>query len=260
MSFLAAAGWTLVCALVADLCGVLFDVVHPGALHDVVTLTAVRVLACSLVFFVVLRVHEPETSIRQVLALRRPGIVVMLLAIVAGAALVPAGSWLEAAVEAKFPSPPPDPEIVDQLLGTPAKRAAALVASIAILPVVSELFFRGALFTPLRRGRRVDVVVFATAAYDALFYQDARVLASCVLMLVAVGWVRATTASVIPAIALRVAFAGVGLAPEALGRDGPPITKALAGGGLALASLSVLAIHALSGRDPRTAAARLEDG
>lgn len=258
MSFLAAAGWTLVCALVATLCASLLDVAHPGALHDVVTLTAVRVLACSLVFFVVLRVHEPESSIRRVLALRWPGVLVLLLAIIAGAALVPVGEWMQAAVEAKFPAPP-DTDGAELFLDTPAKRAIAFASLVAILPVVSELFFRGALFTPLKRGRRLDAVVFATAAYDALFYQEARFVAAYAVLLLAVGFIRGLTASVIPAIAARVAFAAIGFGAEALGHEIQG-TKALAGGGLALATASVLAIAALARRDERTIAARVDEG
>jgi len=128
-----------------------------------------------------------------------------------------------------------------------------------VMPLASELFFHGGLFTPLRRGRAIGAVVFATAAYDALLYLEPRVIAPFLLAFVAFGWIRALTASVYPSLAARVAFFAVIQAPVALGRDGPPITKTIAAGGSLLAVLALAALAALARRDPRIVDARLDD-
>jgi hypothetical protein len=248
MSFIAAAGWTLAAGLVTELAASLVELAHPGALRDVVSLTALRVLGYSLVFFGVLRVHEPETSVRRVLALRWPGVLVMLLAAIAGAALMPAGTFLEAAYQAKFPSPP-DPEPLD--LATKSQQIAYVVALVGVVPIVSELFFHGALFTPLRRGRRLDTVVFATAAFAALDIQDGGTIALSVLVLVAAAWIRGLSASSVPAVVARVAFVGAAILPPALDREPPPVTRGIVAAGAAVAALSVLAIAGLSARDRR---------
>jgi hypothetical protein len=248
MSFIAAAGWTLASGLVTAVAASLVEVAHPGALRDVVTLTALRVLGYSLVFFGVLRVHEPESSVRRVLALRWPGVLVVLLAVLAGAALMPAGGFLEAAYQAKFPSPP-DPEPLE--LGTKAQQVAYVVAAVGVVPTVSELFFHGALFTPLRRGRRVDTVVFATAAFAVLDIQDGATVVLSVLVLVAAAWVRGLSASVVPAVLARVAFVAAAILPAVFGRDLPPMTPGIVLAGVAVAALSVLAIAGLSARDRR---------
>ena len=259
LSFIGAAGWTLLAAILfaGTLEGV--DSIHPGAFGDFVTVSTAKVLACSIVLFAILRVHEPETSVRQVLAIRRPAVMVFFLAVLLGACLAIPATWIEQLIAMKFPVTPKEAEVVEHLLATPAKRWVLVVSLTIIMPVCDDLLFRGALFTLLKRTAKLDTVVFATAAFNMLVSMEWRQFPSIFVMLLAASWMRAMTASVIPSIAARITFFALLYAPSALGRDGPPTSKPVLAAALLGAAVALAAIGAVSRRDPRTLDARLDD-
>jgi hypothetical protein len=259
LSFLGAAGWTLLAAILfaGTLEGI--ESVHPGALGDFVTVGAAKVAACSIVLFAILRVHEPETSVRQVLALRRPALVVFFLAVLLGACLAIPATWIEELIALKFPVTPKEAEAVEHLLATPAKRWVLVVSLTIIMPVCDDLLFRGAIFTLLKRTAKLDTVVFATAALNVLMAPEWRQFPSIFVMLLAASWMRAMTASVVPSIAARITFFALLYAPAALGRDGPPTSKPVVAAALLGAAIALAGIGAVSRRDPRTLDARVDD-
>jgi membrane protease YdiL (CAAX protease family) len=264
VTFLAAAGWTIALKLLfATSLGVL-EAVHPGAITDIVTITAARLLAVSVILFGMLRVHEPEASVRRVVSLRQPAILSLLLALVIGGALAIPASWIGSFVAAHVPKDPQETELLEKLFAadTQAKRAVLFAAVVVILPSCDELFFRGALFTSLKRGRRAEVVVLATAAYDALLNLESlnpRGMLVPLALLVAVGWIRAVTGSVVPAIAARVAFFAVLVGPDTFGRPDVPTTRPWLIGAAVAAVISFVALGAWCRRDARAIAARAED-
>jgi membrane protease YdiL (CAAX protease family) len=263
VTFLAAAGWTILQKLLFEVALGVVEAVHPGALTDIVTITAARLLAVSIVLFAMLRVHEPESSVRKVVSLRRPAVTAVALAAVVGAALALPASFIGSALAEHLPKDPEETALLEKLFtaGTPAKQAALFLSIVVVIPACDELFFRGALFTALKRDRRADVVVLATAAYDALLnLMSPRGMLVVFVLLVTLGWIRAAAGSVIPAIAARVAFFAVLVGPSALGRPDVPTTKAWLLGSLVAVALGVVAFGALCRRDPRAVAARTEDG
>src|SRR5262249_50321245 len=145
--------------------------------------------------------------------------------IIVGVSLAIPATWLEQVVAERFPATPKDTEALEKLLSTPAKRWILIASLTFIMPVCDDLLFRGALFTLLKRSGRVDTVVFATATFNLLVTLDPRTFPSLFAMLLAIGWIRAMTGSVIPSIAARVVFFFILYAPSALRRDGPPTTK-----------------------------------
>jgi len=276
LSFVAAALWTLLVAMLIALASGILESAHPGARSDVVTISVCKLFIYSLVFFALLRVHEPESSIRQVLALRRPPLVLLGLGAAVGAGLSPLAQWISARIAVRYP-PTPTPEesqAMERLLSseTSAKRIALVVAFVVIMPACDELFFRGALFTPLKRGRRADAVVLATAAYDVLMGgPSGPQLAWLLPTVLAFSWMRATTGSVLPSLLARMAFFAVQVLPLVVRRETVtavvPLpasvsvgsgTLAVAGGVLAVVGLAGVA--AVSRRSSRVLDARLEDG
>jgi len=262
LSFVAAALWTLLAAMVVAGTVTAIDSVHPGAFTDVVTIAACRLLGYSVVFFAILRVHEPESSIREVLALRRSPFLLVLLSAVVGVALAPVASWVESVLAARFPPSPTDVEAVARLLDAPtaAKKVALVVALGVVSPACDALFFGGALFTPLKRGRRADFVVLAISAYETLFAApSARDAASMLGALLAMAWLRAVTGSTVPALVARVAFFAVQVVPLVVGRELPLRAPIVVGAALAGAA-ALAAIAAVGKRSARVLDARLQDG
>ncbi|HSO33878.1 MAG TPA: CPBP family glutamic-type intramembrane protease [Labilithrix sp.] len=262
LSFLAAAAWTLMVAVLLGVMIAIIDAVHPGAFVDVVTVATCKLLAYSLVLFALLRVHEPESSIRQVLALRRPPAILVLLGAAVGAGLSPGAMWLDGIFSRRFPPSPQETEAFQRIFTTPTmgKKIALVLAVVVVMPIFDELFFRGALFTPLKKGRRAETVVLATAAYDTLLAgASPRELASMLAAALVIAWIRAVSGSVFPSIAARVAFFAVQVLPLVLLGD-DKLPGALVIGGLALAVASLAGIAAVGKRSARVLDARLLDG
>lgn len=262
LSFLAAAAWTLLVALSLSVMLSVIDAVHPGAFLDIVTLATCKLLAYSLVLFAILRVHEPESSIRRVLAVRRPPAILVILGAAVGAGLSPASMWLDGLFAKRFPPTQMELEAYERVFAvpTPGKKIALLLALVVVMPICDELFFRGALFTPLKRGRRAESVILATATYDTLLANaQPREIASILATMLAIAWIRAVSGSVIPSIAARVVFFGVQVVPLVFAREAK-VSVAVALGGVALAAASLAGIAAVGKRSSRVLDARLEDG
>lgn len=262
MSFASAAIWTLA-ALFVDLFLLgLTEASRPGAFFDLVSRTGCQVLAYSLVLFGILRLHEPESSIRHVLALRRPSVLVLVLALALGAALSLPSEWLDQALDARFPRQPEEQEALDRLLSvaTLGKRVTLVVVLVIVQPALDELFYRGALFTPLRRTRRAETVVLASAAFETLGSLSPRAMISLLAATLVFAWVRGSTGSVWPAIVARMAYYGVAVVPMVLGHDPPKPTRALLAVSVAAAIVALFGLSFLARRTKRELGASEEDG
>ena len=262
LSFLAAAFWTLFVAVLLSVLVATITAVREGAFVDVITFATCKLLASLVVFFVLLRVHEPESSIRHVLALRRPPAVMIFLGALVGCGLSPVSMWLDNVFAKRFPSSQAELDVYERLLDAPTvgRKIALVLALVVVMPVCDELFFRGAIFTPLKRGRRAESVILATAAYDALLVgSNAREIASILVAALAVSWMRAVSGGVFPSIAARVTFFGVQVVPLVISRE-PKITGTVALVGAGLATLSLAAFAAVGKRSTRARDARTADG
>ena len=263
VTFLAAAGWTILLKILTEIAVTLVDAVHPGAFTDIVTITASRVLAVSVVLFALLRVHAPEASVRRFIGFRTPPVGVLLLAAAAGAALAIPASWISTFLAEHLPKAAEEKsDVLEALLNTDtASRRAILFATlVVVIPASDELFFRGALFTQLRRDRRADVVILATAAYDALLnLMNPRGMLVMVVVLVTLGWLRTISGSVLPALILRVSFFGALLGPGLLNKPDLPTRPAWTLGALGVALVSIVGMWAICRSSEVAAAARDED-
>ncbi len=252
MSFLAAAGWTLVVVLLYTFALSIAESMREGAVSDIVTRTTCGALAYSVTLFVILRVHEPEGSIRRMLALRRPPLAALPLSLVVGAGLAAPAAWLDKVLLARFPYSPQEEEVLAKVYGAAAfdtspKRIALVATMVVLSPILDELFFRGALFTPLRKGRRLEQVVLATAAYETLVSTPhPREMLSFLALALALSWMRGLTASVFPSILARIAFFAPRFVPVAIGRELPVLPASALAGSVAAALLALGAIALVS--------------
>lgn len=252
MSFLAAAGWTLAAVLLYALGLSIAEGMRAGAISDVVTRATCGALAYSLTLFIILRIHEPEGSIRKVLALKMPPVLTIPLALIAGAGLAGPAAWLDEVLLRRFPYSDQEKELMEKLIGastyeTTPKRIAMVLVMVFVMPLLDELFFRGALFSPLRKRARLEPVVIATAAYETLSSSaHVRDMISLFALSLALSWIRGLSGSSIPSILARVAFFAPHFAPKALGKELPPLSKGMLAGSLGAAVLSLLMIAMLS--------------
>ena len=229
LTFASAAVWTIIALFLDRFFLGMTEAAREGAFFDLVSRTTCEALAYAIAFFGILRLHEPETSIRHVLGLKMPSPLAILLGIALGAALSLPSEWLDQVLDGRFPRPPAETETIDRILSvTTLGKRIGLVATLVVLqPALDELFFRGAIFTPLRRTRRVETVILASAALETLGSLSPRAMLSLFIAALVFAWMRAATGSIWPSMLARMTYYGVAIVPIALGHDAPKPTRAL---------------------------------
>lgn len=265
MSFFAAAAVTLGARVLAEIAVGAAESLRPGASHDIVTWGGSFALAHLFVLFLVVRVWAPEDSLRAVLAVRRVGLAACGLAALAGAAMYPPLARADAWLGQRFPLSPDEQEHVARMLDTSTRtgRVGLLVTVALVLPIVSEIFFRGAVYGRLRRDKQESAAAFATTAYFVLASFDPRTMASLLALGTTATWLRARTGSVVPALFAHVAFFAVPVAPMLAGRelvDDGWWDRRWTAGGAAVALIALAVVFAGATRSEACRVARARDG
>lgn len=263
-AFVLAAGYTIALVLTMGLALAITQAIRPGAESDLVTLTACHALAHFAVLFVAMRIHEPETELREVMGLRTVGIVPAIASLALGAGIYPALARVDAAFAERFPQDPHDTEIMNALTATPtiASRVVLIAALALAMPFAEEVFFRGFVFGSLRRGRSASLAAAATTAFFVLSRFDPRAMGSLVALGIALSFVRTRAGSSLASTFTHAAFYLVPLAPLVRGGaviDDDAFTRNQVIAGLAVAAVGVLALQLTSTRAASSRAALARD-
>jgi uncharacterized protein len=252
-----AAGWTLGATLLfLFLLGGLVSL-RPSASTDLVSQVACQAGAYLLALFGILRIHAPEASVRDFLAVRKTHAALYPLSALLGAALVVPAAALADVITNKWPTHPSDDSVLDAIhaASTP-RRAAMLLAAAVAGPIVEEVFFRGALFKPLRKtlaGGAVTVVV-TTAILFAMVHMEWQRAIHVGIIGLCLGYVRQVSGSLFPSILVHVAFNAIPLyIAVALSHPGSPepdvpLPLWLVGSCLAVAVVLLSLIHLIGTR------------
>lgn len=259
LSLPTAALWATALWLLEHICFEITESVRPGAITDIVNVSACVVLATSVIAFAMLRVHAPDDSVRATLGVRVVGPVRLLLSAAAGAGLCPALSTLDDLVAKRWPYDDPAALESVQKLVASSSHLGLVICVFVIMPLAREIFFRGLLFGQLERepsespaGATDSGSSGATAAFLAttllftVFSLDWRSMPSAFVLGLALGWLRLRTGSLVAPLVAHLAFWSVEGIPILRGAD-PAADVAysirwIAGtAAVALASLVVLA-------------------
>lgn len=249
LTFFSASIWTLVAMMVTVLCIAITESGREGSPIDPVSRTGCLLLSYSVVLFGILRLHEPQASIRHMLAVRSASPLVLLLAIVLGAALTLPSDWLDSVLATRFPTPQEDLDATEAVLAvTTIGKKVALFATLGVIqPALQELFFRGMLFTPLRKSRRAETVILAVVAFETLSnLSGGREAVALLAATLVFSWLRGVTGSIFPSLLARVSFCCVGIVPIVLGKPEleptrPLLAASAIGAVVGLFGISVLA-------------------
>jgi len=265
MSLLAGATWTLLVIFVIGLALGLTEEARPGASTDVVNLTSVSLLAFAIAMFAILRVYAPQGSVRDVFGVRHISLQAYVLAVGLGLGLHPALSRLDDLVLRRFPQTAEALEAAARIsrAETVGRRVVLAIAMAIVFPVAEELFFRGALFGTMKRGRAARSVVLAGALYFAAFSGDPRYFPTLLLFGGVLGWLRSRSGSVVPTALAHVAFATVPVIPILAGRDPMADVRyapSILVGGLVMAAAAAFGLHLLTSSDEDVALYRELDG
>jgi membrane protease YdiL (CAAX protease family) len=226
-SLAAAALWASLLWLLEHVCFEVTEAVRPGAITDIVNITACVVLATSVVVFAMVRVHAPDGSLRATLGVRPVGLLRLFLSIAAGVGLSPALSTVDDLITRKWPYDDPKAlEGMQELLGS-STRLGLVLGVFVVIPLAREVFFRGVLFGELERnadgpGRGEGgllVPLVGTTLLFMVFSLDWRSMPTAFVLGLALGWLRARTGSLLAPAVAHLAFWSVQGIPILRGAD-----------------------------------------
>jgi membrane protease YdiL (CAAX protease family) len=183
--------------------------VSPGSDTDPASVGALTAIAFLCVTSLVLRVHLPGRSLADATGLRPTHPLLTLSGLLLGVTLhVPAES-LRSAMERV--SPTPDSILAQRALfletSTTLELVVLLLAVACVAPLVEELFVRGALFGGITRAHGPVVAAGVTALTFVILHLFQWRSAPAVLLVgLVAGYLRAASGSLLPSLALHVAF------------------------------------------------------
>ena len=260
LSLPAAALWATALWLLEHIAFEVTEALRPGAITDIVNVSACVVLATSVVVFSVLRIHAPVASLRATLGVRVLAPVNVVLAAAIGVGLCPALSTVDDLVARRWPYNDPEAlESMNKLLAS-STHLGLVLGVFVVIPLAREVFFRGVLFGELQRARGTGVggageggdagstalALVATALLFAVFSLDWRSMPTALVLGLALGWLRARTGSLVAPVVAHLAFWSVEGIPILRGADPAADvtypTRWIAGG-VAMALVALVALR-----------------
>jgi membrane protease YdiL (CAAX protease family) len=209
MSFVTAAIWS-VCAVAALDFFLALVMVSAGSVAglDLVTRVLCEAAAFVTTLFFLTVVHERERPLREVLGLRRPPIVLLLLAALLGVALQGPVNIIAGFIYDRYPLSADDIELLKKLfdVGALHQKIAIVVTAGVLGPAVEEMLFRGGMYGGLRRRHGALRTVLGIALLFALAHREPRNIVPDFLGGMAMGYLRWASGSIWPAILLHAAF------------------------------------------------------
>lgn len=249
-AFFAAALFIVPLALIASVRG--------GASGDTVTAFGCQAAAYLVALFLVLRRYAPDASIRQFLALRPTHGGFYALGLLLGLALPLPANALYSLIERSFPSSHPDALALLYAGSSSLKRLVLALVIIAFGPLIEEIFFRGALFRPMRAGHSAPLVVATTAVLFAVAHVEPRMMLPIAAVGVVLGLLRWFSGSLAPSLFAHAAFNAVGFYSIVTASDEAPRWPLVLASSVAVALLVAGAV--VLGRRSSTARhAQLQD-
>jgi membrane protease YdiL (CAAX protease family) len=208
MSFFAAAIWSVSAIAALDLFLALAVSASPSAQLDLVSRVLCEAAAFVSTLLLLTLVHERDRPLTDVLALRRPPVALLLVAVLFGFALQGPVNLVVGVIYDRYPLPEEQIELIRQLfdVGALHQKVAIVVAAGVVGPVVEELLFRGGIFRGLRRQHGPARTVIAIALFFALAHREPRNFLPDFMGGLAMGYLRLTSGSLWPSILLHAAF------------------------------------------------------
>jgi uncharacterized protein len=258
-----AGSWALGAILLLQWLLAITNAVRPAAAEDLVNGFGCQVAAYSLCLFLILRLQAPEASIREFLGVRATHPAFYGLGVLLGAALSAPVNALHAAIDRRWPSPDWNTTAIVDLYdqAPPWKRGVMGVILVVLVPVVEEVFYRGALLQPMRRRHRTVTAVAVAAALFAVAHIEWQMFLPILFVGLALGLLRVMSGSLVPSILLHATFNGIAFYAMAQPNDAVPETIPLSfvAGGAAAAVLLAGLVHQLGKRSALAARAQERD-
>ena len=251
MTYVGAASWAFGMTAVFFFLVLLVISIRPAAQSDLITKFGCQVIATLLALFLILRLYAPDKSIRDFVGFRSTHVGFYPIAILLGVAVQVPANALYDLITRRFPTPPDQDDSLFEDLSRGRFSRFAIIAVLAVLgPFVEEVFFRGALFRPLRKRYEAVGVVLATSLFFAASHLEWQMIAPIAIVGLSLGVLRSASGSLVPSCLMHGAFNGVTLyslltrGPNAEANTTIPLSISIGG---SLATLALLGLASLLG-------------
>jgi uncharacterized protein len=265
LSYAAAFAWTLAATAMLLLAYPAIASVRPGFATDIVSLAGLEAVIYLLGTVGVLRLYAEERSARSALGMRPTHPALSVFGLALGLVLQAPADTLRALVE-RF-RPLGEEELARRAAlfeaETPLRAVLLIVAAACVVPLVEELFFRGAIFGGLRRSQGAVGAAVATAACFVITHVDVTLWPSLILVSIVLSHLRIASGSLLPCLALHVGFNGAAIAAQLTGvtsvTSPTPLGLPVVLAGWAATAGLVFAVQYVAQRSPEAERARAED-
>jgi uncharacterized protein len=209
MTFFGAVGWTLLSTSLFLFLLLIMMSIRPNAGNDLITTFGLQLVSTLLTFFCILRFYAPNVSIRRFLGLRSTHGGFYVLAAVLGVVIQVPATALYDVILKRFPTEADhDSLLLEELArGTPW-RVALFVIIVLAGPLLEEVFFRGALFRPLKKHSTTVGVILLSSLLFALVHLEKQIFVPIAIVGIALGILRSASGSLIPSIIMHTTFNG----------------------------------------------------
>jgi membrane protease YdiL (CAAX protease family) len=209
MTYFGAVGWTLLSTSLFLFLVLIMMSIRPGAGNDLITNFGFQLVATLLTLFCILRFYAPNTSIRHFVGLRGTHGGFYVLAAVLGVVIQVPTTALYNVIVKRFPGPVDnDSHLMEDLArGTPW-RVALCVIIVFAGPFLEEVFFRGALFRPLKKQSTTFGVILLSSLLFALAHLEKQIFLPIAIVGITLGILRSASGSLIPSIIMHTTFNG----------------------------------------------------
>lgn len=213
MSVVAAAAWSVLAVLLSvSLASVAIAALATRApgLYVVQFLSAFgcQLVATLVALVMIHRAYAPRIPIRALIGIRatHPGF--YAIALVLAVSLQLCAGPLYDAILSKYPTSIEDEHQLTHVFtraGSAGQIALGAVI-VAVGPLIEEIFYRGALFSPLRRRYRAPAVIALTSLFFAVAHPEWQLFLPIGIVGLAMGLIRSESGSLLPAFVLHAAF------------------------------------------------------
>lgn len=263
MNVIEATLWALTSVMVLATLARLALVVRPAIIDDHGAGALLQAVAYLFLLVGIRSIYFPKTRLPVMFAAGKAASWVYYpIGVLLGLALQLPTSALYDAALARWPAPSQGQEMMKGFMEGPLVQQIATVLGLVVLtPLIEETFFRGALFSGLRRRHSPLWTVIAIAALFALVHQQPQLFIPIGTIGAALAFLRHASGSIWPGFLAHAAYNGFTVFSLTIGKDVPqlqdvPRVWTLVGTGFS-AGLLALVYH-LDARGPR--AARAEGG
>jgi membrane protease YdiL (CAAX protease family) len=236
---------------------------RPSSATDIVQIGAIEALVFVLGMTGILALHGREAPLGASLGLRPTHAALFVLGLALGFAAHFPAEAVDTVVRHFAPESAEDVAAESALIaaGSPPRLVLVLFVVACVGPLVEELFFRGALFGALRQSHSLFGATATTAACFVVGHLNYRRWPALVVVSVVLSHLRAVSGSLLPSLAMHVAFNAVTVLAFFVGgsAEAEPMGLIPMIAGTAATALLVIAVQRIAARVDAAKLGRLED-